>query len=312
MRIAFAGTPDVAATALEALIGSEHEIVAVLTRPDARAGRGRKLVPSPVTELAASRLIPVLKPERVSDAADELAELAPDCVAVVAYGALIPAELLELPTHGWVNLHFSLLPSWRGAAPVQHAIWHGDPLTGATTFRIDEGLDTGPVFGMVIEPIRGDDTSGALLERLSHSGAELLVRTMDAIADGGAAPEPQPDDLITLAPKITTADAQVRWDAPAYGVDRQVRACTPAPGAWTTLGGERIKLGPVRLVDAEAPDGAEPGQIVRDGENVRVATGDGRLVELDRVQPPGKQMMAVADWLRGWRGPLDAFDAGPA
>ena len=308
MRIVFAGTPEVAATALQALLDSEHDVVAVLTRPDARSGRGRTVAASPVAELAASRLIPVLKPERVQEAAQELAEIAPECVAVVAYGALIPEEMLALPAHGWINLHFSLLPSWRGAAPVQHAIWHGDPLTGATTFRIDAGLDTGPVYGMVIEPIRADDTAGDLLDRLSRSGAELLVRTMDAIGQGRIVPEPQPDDMVTLAPKITTGDARINWDTPAYAVDRQIRACTPAPGAWTTLAGERMKIGPVRLVDDPAPAESSPGDVLRSDDGVRVVCGDGRLVEVVQVQPPGKQMMAAADWLRGWRGPLDAFD----
>lgn len=297
MRLVFAGTPEPAAVALERLIASDHEIVAVLTRPDARKGRGRTLHPSPVKEVALDHGIEVLTPESLTrdDAIrSQLADLAPDAIPVVAYGNLIPADMLDIPTHGWVNLHFSLLPHWRGAAPVQAAILHGDEETGATTFRINEGLDTGDVLDTITEAIRPTDTADDLLTRLAHAGADLLVATMDALEDGTATPQPQPEDG-TYAPKIATADARVDWQAGATSIDRAVRAYTPGPGAWTQLGGERFKLGPV--VPAETADLA-PGEVAFSKTEVRVGTGSTDVV-LGTVQPPGKKMMAAADWARG-------------
>ncbi|MDQ1615198.1 MAG: methionyl-tRNA formyltransferase, partial [Actinomycetota bacterium] len=186
MRVVFAGTPEAAVPSLDALLGSSHDLVAVLTRPDARVGRGRRPAESPVAARAQAAGVPVLKHARLRDPAvgDELRALEPDCVPVVAYGALVPPALLDLPAHGWVNLHFSLLPAWRGAAPVQHAVLHGDDVTGATTFRLDEGLDTGPVYGVLTEPVRPTDTSGELLDRLARAGAGLLVATLDGIERG--------------------------------------------------------------------------------------------------------------------------------
>ncbi|HEY3478450.1 MAG TPA: methionyl-tRNA formyltransferase, partial [Streptomyces sp.] len=236
MRLVFAGTPEVAVPALDALLASDrHEVVAVVTRPDATAGRGRKLLASPVARRAQEAGIEVLKPARPreEDFLARLREIAPDCCPVVAYGALLPKVALDVPAHGWVNLHFSLLPAWRGAAPVQHAVMAGDEVTGASTFLIEQGLDSGPVYGVLTEQIRPADTSGDLLERLAHSGAGLLVATMDGIEDGRLEARTQPGDGITLAPKITVEDAGVDWTAPALRVDRLIRGCTPAPGAWT-------------------------------------------------------------------------------
>ena len=304
MRLVFAGTPEAAVPSLARLIRSPHEIVAVLTRPDARVGRGRRMSRSPVATFADEAGIPVLQFPTLRDdtAVAGLAALRPDVCPVVAYGALVPTPCLAVPTHGWVNLHFSLLPAWRGAAPVQHAIWHGDDLTGATTFLLEEGLDTGPVLGTMTEPIRATDTAGDLLERLSHSGAELLSATIDAIDSGAAAPVPQPHEGVSLAPKITPDDARVRWDLPALAVDRQIRACTPAPGAWSTFRDQRVKLGPVSLPrpgDAVGP--ALPGVLVHGGrDRWWVGTGSG-VVALGQVQPPGKRTMPAADWLRGLR-----------
>lgn len=297
MRLVFAGTPEPAAVALERLINSDHEVVAVLTRPDARKGRGRTLHPSPVKALAVEHGIEVLTPERLSrdDAVrSRLTELAPDAIPVVAYGNLVPADMLDTPEHGWVNLHFSLLPAWRGAAPVQAAIANGDTTTGATTFRIDEGLDTGDILGTLSTDIADGETSGQLLERLALAGADLLAETMDALAAGTAAPRPQPAEG-TYAHKITPADARVDWAAPAAVVERTIRAYTPAPGAWTTLHGDRVKLGPVTV-----PGGAalEPGAAAFGKNEVRVGTGD-RDVALGTIQPPGKKMMNAADWARG-------------
>ncbi|MFF7214108.1 methionyl-tRNA formyltransferase [Streptomyces sp. NPDC008238] len=303
MRLVFAGTPEVAVPALDALIASgRHEVVAVVTRPDAAAGRGRKLVASPVAQRAEEAGIEVLRPAkpRDEDFLARLREIAPDCCPVVAYGALLPRVALDVPAHGWVNLHFSLLPAWRGAAPVQHAVMAGDEVTGAATFLIEEGLDSGPVYGVVTEDVRPRDTSGDLLTRLSHSGAKLLAATMDGIEDGTLVARPQPAEGVSLAPKITVDDARVDWSAPALRVDRVVRGCTPAPGAWTVFGGERLKLGPVTPLP-ERTDLA-PGELEVTKRAVYVGTGS-HAVELGEVRPQGKKPMPAADWARGVRVP---------
>jgi methionyl-tRNA formyltransferase len=300
VRLVFAGTPEVALPSLRALLASRHEVVGVVTRPDAPAGRGRSLAASPVAMLAEEHGIEVLKPDKVRDPEflARLREIAPDCCPVVAYGALVPREALGIPRHGWVNLHFSLLPAWRGAAPVQHAVWHGDDVTGATTFLLEEGLDTGPVLGVVTETIRPTDTSGDLLARLADSGSGLLVATMDALDSGIMAAARQPADGVSLAPKITVEDAEVDWSQPAIRVDRQVRACTPAPGAWTTMAGDRVKLGPVTLLADDMSLAA--GELGVDKNRVRVGTATHAVV-LGEVQAQGKKPMAAADWARGTR-----------
>lgn len=301
MKLVFAGTPEVAVPALDALIASgRHEVAAVITRPDAPAGRGRRLVASPVAERAEEAGIEVLKPARPRDEDFQarLREIAPDCCPVVAYGALIPKSALDIPRHGWVNLHFSLLPAWRGAAPVQQSIMAGDQVTGASTFRIEEGLDTGPVYGILTEEVRPTDTSGDLLTRLAFAGAGLLSATMDGIEDGTLRAVEQPAEGISLAPKITVEDARVDWNAPALRADRVVRGCTPAPGAWTVFRGERLKLISVGLV-ADRTDLA-PGVLAPAKNNVYVGTGS-HAVELLWVQPQGKKPMKGADWARGVR-----------
>jgi methionyl-tRNA formyltransferase len=302
MRVLFAGTPQPAVPSLEALLASSrHEVVAVLTRPDAPVGRGRRLEPSPVRRLAEERGIEVLTPARPRDPEflDRLAELAPDACPVVAYGGLIPPAALEIPARGWVNLHFSLLPAWRGAAPVQHALMAGDEITGACTFQLEKGLDTGPVYGTITTEVRRTDTAGDLLERLSVDGARLLVATLDGIEDCELRPVPQPADGISTAPKITVEDARVDWKTPAQFIDRQVRGCTPAPGAWTTLGGERVKLFP--LTPLPGASELEPGRILVDKRGVVVGTGSGHTVRLGDVQPQGRKRMNAADWARGLR-----------
>ena len=305
MKLLFAGTPQVAVVALDALLDSTHEVVAVLTRPDARAGRGRAEVSSPVASRAIERGLRLLQPPRPSD--DEflraLASLNVDVAPIVAYGGLIPPAALREPRWGWINLHFSLLPAWRGAAPVQRAIMAGDDVTGASTFLLEEGLDTGPVFGVVTESIRPTDTSGDLLDRLAVSGAELLVRTLDAIEQGLAAPVPQSGEGVSFAPKLTVDDVRVDWRLPALAIARLVRGATPDPGAWTTVDGARLGLGPVRLL----PDDVSlaPGVIAVDRGGVRVGTGSHAVV-LDDVRPAGKRAMAAADWARGARLPGDA------
>ncbi|WP_217239594.1 methionyl-tRNA formyltransferase [Streptomyces sp. AC555_RSS877] len=301
MKLVFAGTPEVAVPALDALLASgRHEVAAVVTRPDAPAGRGRRLVASPVAQRAEEAGIEVLKPVRPRDPEflERLGEIAPDCCPVVAYGALLPRVALDIPAHGWVNLHFSLLPAWRGAAPVQHAIMAGDEITGASTFLIEEGLDSGPVYGTVTEEIRPTDTSGDLLTRLAFAGSGLLAATMDGIADGALKAVPQPAEGITLAPKITVEDARVDWATPALRVDRVVRGCTPAPGAWTVFRGERLKLVQARPVP-ERTDLA-PGVLSVGKNDVHVGTGS-CAVELVWVQAQGKKPMKAADWARGVR-----------
>lgn len=304
MRLVFAGTPEPAVVALERLLASEHEVVAVITRPDARRGRGRSLHPSPVAKLAEERGIEVLKPATLrADSEDgeavreRLRELAPEAIPVVAYGNLIPADLLELPTHGWVNLHFSVLPAWRGAAPVQAAIAAGDDVTGATTFRLDEGLDTGDILGQMTETIRADDTADDLLTRLAYAGADLLVATMDILASGEARPERQTGEA-TYAPKITTEQARIDWSAPALAVDRHIRAHTPAPGAWTMMDDVRLKIGPVTHTEREL----QAGEMVIEKNDVYVGTAT-TAVRLGELQAPGKKRMDAAAWARGIGNP---------
>jgi len=301
VRLVFAGTPEPALPALRHLIDSpRHQVIAVLTRPDAPVGRHRKPEPSPVAREALARGIPLLRPARPNspEFVAELAALAPECCAVVAYGALLRDALLAVPPHGWINLHFSLLPAWRGAAPVQAAIAAGDTITGATTFRIEPSLDSGPVYGVVTETIRPIDTAGDLLERLALSGAALLSTTLDGIADGTLTARPQPADGVSMAPKITVEQARVRWDLPAPVVERRIRAVTPNPGAWTLIGDLRVKLGPVGIDDA--PEALPPGAIHVDRKSVWIGTGSAP-VRLNQIQPPGKKLMNAIDWARGAR-----------
>ena len=299
MRVVFAGTPEVSVTALKAIVASGHELVAVVTRPDAPAGRGRKLVASPVAQYAEELGgIEILKPVKPSAPAflARLTEIAPDCCPVVAYGGLLPQAALDIPPHGWINLHFSVLPAWRGAAPVQQSIISGDDVTGASTFRIVKALDAGPVYGVLTERIGPKDTAGDLLTRLSVSGAKLLVDTLDGIEAGVLEAREQPADGITLAPKLTVEDAELDLKAPAQRVDRLVRGCNPSPGAWTTFRGERLKVLEVNLVDEEL----KAGEIRATKSSVLVGTGS-KAIELVTVQPQGKKPMAAPDWARGVR-----------
>jgi methionyl-tRNA formyltransferase len=277
MRLVFAGTPEVALPSLEALTASRHEVVGVLTRPPAPAGRGRAPRPSAVHVRADELGLPVFTPSslRAPDALAPLAELAPDCCPVVAYGALLPPGALSIPAHGWINLHFSLLPRWRGAAPVQHAIRAGDP-----------------------------ETSGELLERMATSGAALLVATLDAIEDGTLSGHPQASDGATLAPRIEVEDARIDWLQPVAHIDRLIRASTPAPGAWTMLKDSRVRLGPVEATDTTD---LAPGEIRAGKREVLVGTGS-TAVRLGEVIAQGKRAMTAADWARGVRlDPGEAF-----
>lgn len=323
MRILFAGTPQVAVPSLQALVAAGFDVVAVLTRVDAPLGRRRVLTPSPVAEAAAQLGIPAIRANRFTpDLVSRLEELDLDAAAIVAYGGIVPAAALDIPRHGWINLHFSVLPAWRGAAPVQHAVLAGDEVTGATTFRLEEGLDTGPVFGFMTETLESSATSGDVLERLSHSGSVLLVQTLSGLDAGQVTATPQSGEA-SSAPKLTIEDARIDWSAPAVAVRRQVNAMTPEPGPWTLLEGQRIKLGPIALAaddssraageraaggpvaDVTPSDGVDaPGEALRPGEvrvvgrQVRVGTGSSP-VTLGLLQPAGKKMMNALDWARG-------------
>lgn len=317
MRVLFAGSPEVALPSLRTLVAGPHEVVGVLTRPDAPAGRGRGLRPSPVAEAATDAGLRVLRPARVGDpdALADIAALAPDCAVVVAYGALLPQRALDAVPGGWVNLHFSLLPRWRGAAPVQHAVFAGDTATGVTTFRIVRELDAGPVYQSVASELGPHETAGDVLTRLAATGTGVLARTLDRVA-AGEAPVPQPSDGVTVAPKVTVADAQVDWSLDAELVDRRVRGCTPAPGAWTTFRGQRVKLGPVQgstagpgstaVAGSTAVPGStvvlEPGELAVGGGGSRVEVGTGSgAVTLSTVQPAGRPATEAVAWARGAR-----------
>lgn len=299
MRLVFAGTPQLAADTLQVLLDSgRHQVVAVLTRPDAAKGRSSKLLPSPVAELAEQRGIEVLKPVKPSEPwlAQRLAELQVDCVPVVAYGGLIPRNLLDSIPKGWVNLHFSLLPRWRGAAPVQRAILAGDQVSGVTIFDLVPELDAGPVLAQAEYHFGPDETSGEALTGLTTIGSRLLVETLDRLEDGTAIAEDQPSDGITLAPKLTPAEAQLDWSQTAEQLARVVRANNPSPIAWTTLNGERFRILRARPIEGAA----EPGTVESTKNAVRVGTGAG-LLELIEVQPAGKRVLPAADWGRGLR-----------
>lgn len=299
MRLVFAGTPEPAVPSLRRLIESErHEVVGVVTRPDAVAGRGRKITRSPIGRLADEHGIPVFTPKRPSEPEfiEQLTALAPDCCPVVAYGALLPEAVLDIPRHGWINLHFSLLPAWRGAVPVQAALLAGDEYTGASTFRIEKGLDTGPVYGTMTEKIAVTDTAGVLLERLAEAGAQLLESTLDGVEAGTVQAVPQPLDGISYAPKVDSEAGRIRWNQPALAIGRRIRAVTPAPGAWTEIDGKRLKLGPVEMVEEALP--ARTIDIRKTGVYIGTAT---TAVRLTQVQPPGKRMMPALDWARGAR-----------
>ena len=294
MRLVFAGTPKVAVPSLDALMDSGHEVVAVITRPDAPAGRGRKLTPSPVAQRAEELGLEVLKPghPREPQFQDRLREIAPDACPVVAYGALLPQSALDIPTHGWVNLHFSLLPRWRGAAPVQRAIMAGDSEIGTACFQIVKELDAGDVYRMESQPMP-DATAGELLAQLAESGAQQLVRAMDMVA-AGEAPTPQPAEGITIAPKITVEEARIDWTRPVRELRNLIMGCSPDPGAWCELDGQRLKV--YRAASAEGPELA-PGELATTKRQAFVGTGGGTL-ELLEVQPAGKRRMAAIDWAR--------------
>ncbi len=307
MRILFAGTPAVAIPTLNKLLSSEHEVVAVVTAPPAPAGRGQKLLSSDVAVAGRAAGLPVFEFADINspDSTRELVNLNVDVAVVVAYGQLLKQEVLSISPNGWINLHFSLLPMWRGAAPVQHAILSGDEVTGATTFLLETGMDTGPIIGQLTTDINPTETAGELLERLSVEGAELMLTTIDAIAKGEAGLVPQSNVDVSYAPKISVNDTQIDWKHPALAISRKVRAFNPAPHAWTVLGDNKLLINAVAFGEFE--EVLEPGQIHVSKNQVLVGTGSVAL-ELLEVKPAGKNWMPAADWARGIRPAVWAFN----
>ncbi|MDP9800026.1 methionyl-tRNA formyltransferase [Arcanobacterium wilhelmae] len=298
MRIIFAGTPETSVPALR-LLAERHEVVAVLTRAPAPVGRKRVLTPSPVQVVAEELGVPVLSPSTLKDpqVQAQIAAYVPEAVAVVAYGLIIPQALLDVPVHGWINLHFSALPRWRGAAPVQYSIISGDPQIATATFRIEAGLDTGDVFSIETFPRDPSMTAGEALNMLAVSGAEHLARTLDELAAGTAVASPQEGE-VTHAPQLTSANAHVNFARPATEVVNLILGTTPAPGAWATVGGTRVKLGPVLAIESTS---LAPGEVALVGKKALAGTGT-TDVELTQVAPAGKKHMPAADWLRGLSG----------
>lgn len=303
MRLVFAGTPEVAAVTLAELLDrSGHDVVAVLTRPDAPQGRSKRPVPSPVARLALERGIELLRPGRPAEAdfVARLIALAPEACPVVAYGALLPERVLAIPRLGWINVHYSLLPRWRGAAPVQRAILAGDTDTGVSVFGLVPELDAGPVYAQrpyLLHPLQ---TAGEALAALQPLGSALLLDTLDALAAGTATAVEQPVDGITLAPKLTVAEVRIDWTARAAQLARQIRAGNPSPMAWTMLGAERFR---VLLAEPAPATTLAPGEVAVGRRDVQVGTGEGNLILL-RVQPAGRAAMTGAEWGRGLRGPV--------
>ncbi|MGP5672793.1 methionyl-tRNA formyltransferase [Brachybacterium alimentarium] len=298
MRLLFAGTPEAALPSLRTLLDSHHEIVGVLTRADAPSGRGRKLTPSPVKALALDAGLPVLTPATLRDEAvqQQLRELAPDAAPVVAYGNLVPRAALDIPVHGWVNLHFSLLPAWRGAAPAQRAVLAGERETGMSVFRLEKGLDTGDLLTTAPTTIGEFETSGELLDRMAEEGASVLLRALDALEAGTATFTAQDDTRATHAAKLSTAEAEIDWALPADQVSAHIRGMSPHPGAWTLLDGARAKI----LGIEAAPEhvGLAPGRIAATKRHVLVGTGTDPLA-ISTIAAAGKRPMRAADWARG-------------
>ena len=296
LRLVFAGSPDAAVPSLRALAASAHDVVAVITREDSPQGRRAVLTPTPVAVEADRLGVPVIRANRLAGKATETVQaLAPDLGVIVAYGGLVREPLLSTPRLGWINLHFSLLPRWRGAAPVQRAIMAGDDITGASVFQLVPELDAGDVFGRVTEPIRRHQTAGNLLDSLAESGATLLVRVVDALADGTARAVPQDGD-VTLAPKLGLADGEVDWSLPAEAVSAQIRGVTPEPGAFTTIDDARLKI--LDATIARDVPRMPAGQFALVGRRVVVGTATDPI-ELVTVHPSGRRAMDAASWWRG-------------
>jgi methionyl-tRNA formyltransferase len=296
LRLVFAGSPAAAVPSLRALSATPHDVLAAITRADSPQGRRGVLTATPVATVAEELGIPVIKTNRLAGEATEgVQRLAPDLGVIVAYGGLVREPLLSTPRLGWINLHFSLLPRWRGAAPVQRAIMAGDDITGATVFQLVPELDAGDVFGRMTEPIGRHQTAGGLLDSLAASGAELLVRVVNALADGTARSEPQVGD-VTLAPKLTAADGEIDWNQSAEVINNLVRGVTPEPGASTIIDGARLKVVTAAIARDVAP--LAPGVFALVGKSVLVGTTT-QPIELLSVHPAGRRAMDAASWWRG-------------
>jgi methionyl-tRNA formyltransferase len=309
VRLVFFGTPEFAVPALRALIGEGFDLSAVVTQPDRPQGRSRsRLIPPPVKDVAAAEALPVLQPEHPDDPAflDALRPYAPDLGIVIAYGHILKPTLLALPTHGMINVHASLLPALRGAAPIQHAVIQGLEETGITIMQMDQGMDTGPILHQVPTPIATDETAGELEIRLAELGALALIEALALLEAGVLQSRPQDDTRVSYAPKLTVEGARIAWTEGAAQVARCLRGLDPRPGAWTELSDRRIKLFGPRPAGG-APASADPGEIVETDPALLVATGDGLLQILD-VQPEGKARLSASEWVRG-RGarPGDRF-----
>ncbi|AMQ89108.1 methionyl-tRNA formyltransferase [Marinobacter sp. LQ44] len=299
MRIVFAGTPDFAATALKALLEAGYNLVGVYSQPDRPAGRGRKLMPSPVKQVALDAGIPVFQPVSLKpeDAQQELAALKPDVMIVAAYGLILPKAVLNIPTHGCLNIHASLLPRWRGAAPIQRAIAAGDAETGITIMQMDEGLDTGDMLLKTSTPIHADDTGGSLHDRLADMGGKAIVEALVQLANSELAPEPQNDADANYAHKLSKEEGHIDWSRSAIEIERLIRAFNPWPGTFTDLGEQRIRLHQATALDQSSDK--LPGTVIsREREGVEVACGTGTL-KVTSVQLPGSKAQSISDLING-------------
>lgn len=300
LSIVFAGTPDFAAYHLQALLDSHHRVIAAYSQPDRPAGRGKKLQASPVKKLALEHQLPVYQPLNFKheDDRQQLRELNADVMVVVAYGLILPQTVLDIPQYGCLNVHASLLPRWRGAAPIQRAVEAGDQESGVTIMQMEKGLDTGPMLNTVRCPLARDETGGSLHDKLLTLGAPALIATLDQLAEGRLSPEPQNHELATYAHKIDKADLNINWQANAQTVSAAVRAFNPFPVCYSTLNGDRIKL--YEAIADEATSDQAPGTILAaDKQGIRVATGEGSVL-ITRLQIPGKKPMTAADVLNGY------------
>lgn len=307
MRLVFFGTPEPAVVCLDALASSAHELVAVVTAPDRPSGRGMQTVGSPVKRRATDLGLQVLQPESLknAEALSQLAQVAQlrgaeaDVFVVVAYGLLLPKAVLDMPLKACVNVHFSLLPKLRGAAPVQWAIIEGHTLTGVSVMKMDEGMDTGPVFDQVEVPILGEDNSATLGERLGPEGASLLIKVLDAMEIGGAEASPQSDELASYAPKITPVDARIDWSHSASSLTRRIRGLSPKPGAWTMFHDRRLKI--FKAAEIEEPSASPPGSVDELSKDMLVVSTGSNGMMLTEVQPEGRSRMSAGEFIAGYR-----------
>jgi methionyl-tRNA formyltransferase len=301
LRIIFAGTPDFAARHLDALLSSGHQVVGVFTQPDRPAGRGKKLMPSPVKVLAEEHGLPVFQPVSLRPQENQqlVADLNADVMVVVAYGLILPKAVLDMPRLGCINVHGSLLPRWRGAAPIQRSLWAGDSETGVTIMQMDVGLDTGDMLYKLACPIAAEDTSATLYDKLADLGPQGLIETLQQLADGKTQPEVQDESLVTYAEKLSKEEAQIDWSLSAAQLERCIRAFNPWPMSWMTIDDQPVKIWKASVIDGKSH--AEPGTIIdANKQGIQVATTDG-ILNLESLQPAGKKAMSAQDLLNSRR-----------